>query len=111
MGIEEINKAWGEIDFNALVEELQKHCIAGYPITPDTKNQRFVVGCGNTQFHVFLHSNQHKLIGVDLMQDWNCKTSWAIPYKGKLTAPKMIKAIKDCINIYMTEEIEGVDYS
>ena len=39
-----------------------------------------------------------------------CFQSWAIPFKGRITAKKIIKAFADCINILATEEIEGVTH-
>jgi hypothetical protein len=66
----------------------------------------FRVSQGGTSLCAGVPASHAKIIQVDLVKDWNTVTSWAIPYKGTLSAKKMIKAIKDCIYIYETEEIE-----
>jgi hypothetical protein len=113
MGIEEINKAWRKIDMDALVEGVTTQFkLPGWsPCSWVEDPGCFLVSQGRISLFAWMPEHDLKIIHVDLVQDWYEVTGWAIPYKGKLTAPKMIKAIKDCINVYMTEEIEGVDYS
>jgi len=49
-------------------------------------------------------------IGIGLHDyEGGCFQSWAIPFEGDVTTKKIIKAFADCINIFNTEEIEGVD--
>ena len=54
---------------------------------------------------------QVNLIRIHLRDDTGLfYQGWAIPFKPPITADAVIKAFKDCIEIFETEEIEGVDH-
>lgn len=105
MGVVDLMEKWYKIDTEALAEQvLSQWDVPEYAISynPNTNTIRV----GMEPFFLAQPNIAGKTIEVELLRDWNPITAWAIPYKGKLSAKKMIKAIKACINVYETEEIE-----